>query len=301
MAVQNYLSFRDLEPARSVQLVAQALEAKRKGRDGGLPLRGRALALLFLKPSTRTRVSFEAGMAQLGGASVVLPPDATQLARGESVADTARAIGSMCDAVAIRVSEHGLLQDFAAHSPAPVINALTVLEHPCQVLADVMTFIELRGDIAGRRVAWIGDCNNVCRSWMLAAGAFGFTLAISCPPAYRDEDVGDYATLPGVAWEDDPAAAAADASCVVTDVWHSMGDDEKSKERRLRDFAPYSVTAELMAKARPDAVFMHCLPAHRGEEVAAEVLDGAQSVVWTEAENRMHAQKALLLELLGAG
>lgn len=297
MGVQHYLSFQDLAPARSAAVVAAALARKRGKGPADLPLQGKSLALLFLKPSTRTRISFEAGMAQLGGATLALAPDATQLARGESVSDTAKIIGSMCDAVAIRVAEHEVLQEFAAASAAPVINALTVLEHPCQVLADVMTFIELRGDIAGRRIAWVGDCNNVCRSWMRAAADFGFELAVACPESYRDNSEA-YGKLPAVAYASSPAAAVEGAACVVTDVWHSMGDDEQSKERRLRAFADYTVTAALMAQADKDAIFMHCLPAHRGEEVAAEVIDGESSAVWVEAENRMHVQKALLLELL---
>jgi ornithine carbamoyltransferase len=258
------------------------------------PLRDRTLAMVFEKASTRTRVSFEAGMNQLGGIAINLNRDDTQLSRGEPIEDVARVISRMVDVVMIRTFEQPIIERFAAHSRVPVINGLTNEYHPCQILADIYTFIEHRGSIEGKTVAWIGDSNNVCNTWLQAARVFGFAIRVSTPPGYEIErghpdarGNGHYASFA------DPMEACAGADLVTTDVWTSMGF-EAQNDRRRQDFARWKVDQAMMSRARPDALFMHCLPAHRGEEVAAEVLDGPQSVVWDEAENRLHAQKALL-------
>ncbi|HEV3238969.1 MAG TPA: ornithine carbamoyltransferase [Casimicrobiaceae bacterium] len=257
------------------------------------PLRDRTLAMVFEKTSTRTRVSFEAGMNQLGGIAINLNRDDTQLSRGEPIEDLARVVSRMVDVVMIRTFEQTLIERFAAHSRVPVINGLTNEYHPCQILADIYTWVEQRGSIAGKTVAWIGDGNNVCRTWLQAAPIFGFSVHISTPPGYEIQSgSGDGA---GGQWQyfADPRAACRGADLVTTDVWTSMGF-ETENDARKRAFADWMVDAPMMREAKPDALFMHCLPAHRGEEVAAEVIDGPQSVVWDEAENRLHAQKALL-------
>ena len=258
------------------------------------PLRDRTLAMVFEKASTRTRVSFEAGMNQLGGIAINLNRGDTQLSRGEPIEDLSRVISRMVDVVMIRTFEQAIIERFAAHSRVPVINGLTNEYHPCQILADVYTYVEHRGSISGKTVAWIGDANNVCNTWLQAAAIFGFKLHVSTPPGYALEPeragvdcTGRFEIFP------DPRAACRGADLVTTDVWTSMGF-EAENEARKRDFADWMVDARMMRQAKPDAVFMHCLPAHRGEEVAAEVIDGPQSVVWDEAENRLHAQKALL-------
>ena len=299
MAVRHFLRLLDLEPAELEALVARAIELKRLQREGAehRPLAGRVLAMLFEKSSTRTRVSFEAGMAQLGGHAIFLSPRDTQLGRGEPVADTARVLGRMADAIMARTYAHATLETLAAHAGVPVINGLSDRFHPCQLLADVQTYVEHRGSIAGRRVAWIGDGNNMCNSYIEAARQFGFELRIACPEGYEPERALLEENEDRVRLLRDPLEAAEGADLVVTDVWASMGQEEEQAQRR-RDFAAYQVTPEIMARARPDALFMHCLPAHRGEEVAAEVIDGPQSVVWDEAENRLHAQKALLERLM---
>jgi ornithine carbamoyltransferase len=255
------------------------------------PLRDRTLAMVFEKASTRTRVSFEAGMNQLGGIAINLTRGDTQLARGEPIEDVARVVSRMVDVVMIRTFEQSIIERFAAHSRVPVINGLTNEYHPCQILADIYTYVEHRGSIGGRTVAWIGDANNVCATWLQAAPIFGFNVRVSTPPGYR---------LPGQLLDarhcvycDDPAAAVEGADLVTTDVWTSMGFEAENEERK-RAFEDWRVDADLMRRAHPDALFMHCLPAHRGEEVDADVIDGPQSVVWDEAENRLHAQKALL-------
>ena len=267
-------------------------------REGTKPLLAeRVLTLIFEKPSTRTRVAFEAGMAQLGGQTIFLDTRNTQQARGESLADTARVIASMCDIVAIRAPLHTSIAEFSRHSKIPVINALSNREHPCQVLADIMTFEEMRGSIAGARIAWIGDLCNVSHSWIAAAGLFDFDLQLAIPAQFRQQAE---ALEPGrgrVAWAPDPITAATGADCVVTDVWTSMGDEDEELMRRDA-FAEFTVDAALMERAAPNAGFMHCLPCRRGEEVSAEVIDGKASWVWTEAENRLHSQKALILFLL---
>ena len=250
--------------------------------------------MVFEKASTRTRVSFEAGMNQLGGIAINLNRGDTQLSRGEPIEDVARVISRMVDVVMIRTFEQSIIERFAAHSRVPVINGLTNEYHPCQILADIYTYVEHRGSITGRTVAWIGDSNNVCNTWLQAAAIFGFTVHVSTPPGYEVErrrarlaDARHFETFA------DPMDACRGADLVTTDVWTSMGF-EAENEARKRAFADWMVDAEMMRQAKPDALFMHCLPAHRGEEVAAEVIDGPQSVVWDEAENRLHAQKALL-------
>jgi ornithine carbamoyltransferase len=258
------------------------------------PLRDRTLAMVFEKASTRTRVSFEAGMNQLGGIAINLNRGDTQLSRGEPIEDVARVISRMVDVVMIRTFEQAIIERFAAHSRVPVINGLTNEYHPCQILADIYTFIEHRGSIAGRTVAWIGDSNNVCSTWLQAAALFDFRVHVSTPPGYEVDAAraGLRDTSHHTAFAD-PLDACRGADLVTTDVWTSMGFEAENEARR-RAFAPWRVTPEMMRVAKPDALFMHCLPVHRGEEVAAEVIDGPQSVVWDEAENRLHAQKALL-------
>jgi ornithine carbamoyltransferase len=258
------------------------------------PLRDRTLAMVFEKASTRTRVSFEAGMNQLGGIAINLNRSDTQLARGEPIEDLSRVISRMVDVVMIRTFEQAIIERFAAHSRVPVINGLTNEYHPCQILADIYTYVEQRGSIAAKTVAWIGDANNVCNTWLQAAAIFGFKLNVSTPPGYELESeragVDSSGHLEVFA---DPRAACRGADLVTTDVWTSMGFEAENEERK-RAFARWMVDGAMMRQAKTDALFMHCLPAHRGEEVAAEVIDGPQSVVWDEAENRLHAQKALL-------
>jgi len=299
MTVQHFLTLDEFDSDALHALLKRAIELKRRHADGEMntPLRGRTLGMLFEKASTRTRVSFEAGMAQLGGHALFLSPGDTQLGRGETVEDTARVLSRMVDAIMIRNHSHAILERFAAHSRVPVINGLTDRFHPCQLLADMQTYAEHRGDIAGAKVAWIGDGNNMCHSYINAARIFGFQLAIASPVGF-EPDTDSLAQSGGAAERvDSPVAAASDADLVVTDTWTSMGD-EADHERRLAAFGDYQVNAALMANAKPDALFMHCLPAHRGEEVTDEVIDGPQSAVWDEAENRLHAQKALLERLL---
>ena len=262
------------------------------------PLAGKALALIFEKPSTRTRVSFEVGIRQLGGDAVVLEPSGTQLGRGETVADTARVLSRYVDAIVIRTVKEAHLLELAEHATVPVINGLTDRTHPCQLMGDVMTFEEHRGTIAGRTIAWCGDGNNMATSWIQAAVRFGFELRLACPePLSPPREVLDWAASEGgrVLVSSDMAEALQGADCVVTDVWVSMQDDDKRPEYRHNLLRSYQIDDAAMALAKPEAVFMHCLPAHRGEEVAASVIDGPQSVVWDEAENRLHAQKGILL------
>ena len=296
MSVRHFLTLADLSAPELERLLARAGALKQAPRAGA-SLAGRVMAMLFEKSSTRTRVSFEAGMAQLGGASMFLSPRDLQLDRGEPIEDTARVIGRMVDVVVIRAHRHETVERFARHSRVPVINALTDAHHPCQLLADLQTYIEHRGPIRGRVAAWVGDGNNVCRSWMQAATLLGFELRIAAPPGYGPEAAALAEAGPQVRAVATPREAVAGADVVITDTWASMGQ-EHERARRMKAFAGYQVDAALMAQAAPDALFMHCLPAYRGVEVAAEVLDGPQSVVWDEAENRLHAQKALLELLL---
>ncbi len=256
--------------------------------------------MIFEKPSTRTRVSFDVAMRQLGGQTIVLNHTDLQLGRGESIADTARVMSRYVDAVMMRANSHTSLVEFATHASIPVINGLTDLSHPCQVMADIMTFEENQGVIEGRTIAWVGDGNNVATSWMHAAAKFGFKLRIACPGQLRpDKKVIDAARQSGADVEvtDDPATAVAGSDCVVTDTWVSMGDTDEGYRRQL--LGAYAVDSDLMKRAAKGAIFMHCLPAYRGHEVSAEVIDGAQSVVFDEAENRLHAQKAILAWCLG--
>jgi ornithine carbamoyltransferase len=270
--------------------------------SGEQPLAGKMLAMIFDKPSTRTRVSFDVAMRQLGGDTIVLTGQEMQLGRGETIADTARVLSRYVDAIMIRTLEHETLMELAAHAAVPVINGLTRQSHPCQVLADVMTFEEHRGSIRGKTVAWTGDANNVLASWMQAAERFDFRLNIATPPELGPKKwLIDWIKTTGAAVRvgHDPDDAVSEADCVVTDTWVSMGDRNGSRRHNL--LKPFQVNAELMAKAKPDAIFMHCLPAHRGEEVTDEVIDGPQSVVFDEAENRLHAQKGILAWCFHAG
>ena len=261
------------------------------------PLEDRTLVMIFEKPSTRTRLSFEAGMQQLGGNAIFLNTSDSQLGRGEPVADAAQVISRMSDLVMIRTFDQSIIECFAQNSRVPVINGLTNEHHPCQILADIFTFIEHRGDIHGTTVAWIGDVNNMCRTWMQAAELFGFRLNISAPKEY-DEGLSQGEGLPDCCQFFSSALEAAKGSdLVTTDVWTSMGFEQEN-QRRLQAFSNWQVTPQVMDQANSDAVFMHCLPAHRGEEVSAEVIDGPKSVVWEEAENRLHVQKALMEFLL---
>lgn len=299
MALRHFLTLMDLSPAELRSLIERAIVLKKMRNANVLyePLKNKVLGMVFEKSSTRTRVSFEAAMTYFGGSAIFLSPRDTQLGRGEPVEDTARVLSSMVDVIMIRTYAHDIIERFAAYSRVPVINALTDQWHPCQLLADMQTWVEQRGDIAGKTVAWIGDGNNMCNTYINAARQFDFHLRIASPKGYEpDKEIlkssGTHITLVS-----DARSAAKNADLIVTDTWTSMGWEEE-QEKRLRDFAAYQVNAEIMAHANPDALFMHCLPAHRGEEVSAEVIDGAQSVVWDEAENRMHAQKALLELLL---
>ncbi len=293
---QHFLQFKDFSRQDFDYLFERTRWIKERFKRYELyqPLRDRMLAMVFEKASTRTRVSFEAGMSQLGGAAINLNRGDTQLGRGEPIEDVARVISRMVDVVMIRTFEQTLIEKFAAHSRVPVINGLTNEYHPCQILADIYTFVEHRGSIAGKTVAWIGDSNNVCNTWLQAATILDFNLHVSTPPGYEveEERAGIYNADHYESFAD-PMDACRGADLVTTDVWTSMGF-EAENEARQRAFADWMVDAEMMRQAKPDALFMHCLPAHRGEEVAAEVIDGPQSVVWDEAENRLHAQKALL-------
>ncbi|MBA2409949.1 MAG: ornithine carbamoyltransferase [Gammaproteobacteria bacterium] len=297
--VRHFLKLLDCSGEELRAMVRRATALKEIQRRGEIfePLKNKTLGMVFEKSSTRTRVSFEVGMAQFGGHALFLSPRDTQLGRGEPIKDSARVLSRMVDGILIRTYQHEKVEEFAAFSRVPVINGLTDRYHPCQLLADMQTWFEHRGDICGRTVAWIGDGNNMCNSYINAARQFDFTLRIACPREY-DPDAGTLAAA-GARVEiiRDARAAAEGADLVVTDVWASMGQEEEQSKRALA-FADYQVTAEVMAGARKDALFMHCLPAHRGEEVAEAVLEGSQSVVWDEAENRLHAQKALLEFLL---
>jgi ornithine carbamoyltransferase len=268
---------------------------KKKGATAEKPLTGKVLAMIFEKPSTRTRVSFDVAMRQLGGQTLFMNETDSQLGRGETIADTARVLSRYVDAIMIRTNDPEKLEELAEYASVPVINGLTDRSHPCQIMADVMTFEEHRGPIRGRTVAWVGDGNNVAASWIQAAAPFDFLMRLGCPEQLAPaRDIVAWAQKNGGAIDvsTDAAAAVKEADCVVADTWVSMGD--KEAENRHNMLKPYQVDKALMARAKPDAIFMHCLPAHRGEEVTAEVIDGAQSVVWDEAENRLHAQKGIL-------
>jgi len=296
---RHFLTLNDLSGAELKQLIQRAIELKKMQHERVIfePLKNRVLGMIFDKSSTRTRISFETGMAHFGGSSIFLSPRDTQLGRGEPIADSARVISRMVDCIMIRTHSHDNITQFAKNSQVPVINALTDDFHPCQLLADMQTFWEHRGDIQGKRIVWIGDGNNMCHSYINAACLLDFELVVACPEGYEPdallvEKAGSRLTV-----LNDAKIAAKDADLVVTDVWASMGQEEEQKKRELA-FNGYQVNGELMSLAASDALFMHCLPAHRGEEVSAGVIDHPDSVVWDEAENRLHAQKALLEFLL---
>jgi ornithine carbamoyltransferase len=300
MAIRHFLTLKDLSTAELHQVIELAMEmkaAKRENRQGPI-FAGKVLGMIFEKSSTRTRVSFEAGMAQLGGDALFLSPNDTQLGRGEPVEDSARVISRMVDIVMIRTFDHSTVETFAQYSKVPVINALTDDYHPCQLLADIQTFTEHRGSVQGKTVAWIGDGNNMCNSWINAAMQFDFKLHIACPAGYEPSaelvaQAGDHVMV-----TNNPVIAATGADLVTTDVFASMGQEDEQQER-LEKFAGFQVNHKLMSHAADNALFMHCLPAHREEEVSTELLeDETISVVWDEAENRLHAQKALMVFLL---
>jgi ornithine carbamoyltransferase len=300
MTLQHYLQFSDLTADEYAWLFARAAEIKKKFKayEKYHPLADRTLAMIFEKASTRTRVSFEAGMYQMGGSVLNLTTGDSQLGRAEPIEDTARVISRMVDIVMIRTFGQDRIEKFAQYSRVPVINGLTNEFHPCQILADIFTYIEHRGSIKGRTVAWVGDGNNMANTWLQAAELLGFTVHLSTPTGYEVDQ-----TIAGIRSSDsykvfkDPMEACRGADLVTTDVWTSMGYEAENAER-LKAFADWCVDTEMMRAATPEALFMHCLPAHRGEEVEAEVIDGPQSVVWDEAENRMHVQKALMEYLL---
>lgn len=300
MSARHFLTLMDFSGSELGLVVARACELKaevKAGRRSDM-FRNKTLAMIFDKSSTRTRVSFEAAMTQCGGNAIFLQPGATHLGRGEPVEDTARVMSRMVDAVVIRTVDHDMVETFAKFSRVPVINGLTDDYHPCQLLADIQTYQEQRGDIGGRTVAWIGDGNNVCHSWMNAAHRFDFSLRVATPEGYAPNAAVLDATRAQVEYCADPRVAVRDADVVVTDTWVGMGQ-EKESSKRLAEFSGYRVDQSIMQLAKPDALFMHCLPAYRGYEVTQEVLEGEQSVVWDQAENRLHAQKALLEFLFG--
>lgn len=299
MSTQHFLTLLDFDAADLDKLIDRAIELKRQhaAGDQGPQFPGKVLAMIFAKSSTRTRVSFEAGMAQLGGHAMFLSPRDTQLGRGEPIEDSARVISSMVDLVMIRTYEHEIVERFASHSRVPVINALTDDYHPCQLLADMQTYREHRGSIQGRTVCWLGDGNNMCNSYINAARQFDFRLRIACPEGFEPDTGLLHANANRVEILRDPREAAKGADLLVTDVWASMGQEEEQAERAAV-FAPYQLNESLMALVAEDALYMHCLPAHRGEEISAGLMDASESVIWDEAENRLHAQKALLESLL---
>jgi ornithine carbamoyltransferase len=307
-ALRHFLDLNELPLAELREVLAASLAMKAKlkaqqsgGKEADKPLKNKTLAMIFEKPSTRTRVSFDVGMRQLGGEVIMLTGAEMQLGRGETIADTARVLSRYVDIIMIRILNHDALLELAAHATVPVINGLTRRSHPCQVMADVMTFEEHRGPIQGHTVAWTGDDNNVLASWAHAAERFKFKLNVATPPELApNKTMRDWikATQAPIVLGNDPEAAVRGADCVVTDTWFSMGD--KDGEHRHNLLKPYQVNARLMSLAKPDALFMHCLPAHRGDEVTDEVIDGPQSVVFDEAENRLHVQKGILAWCLDA-
>ena len=299
MAFRHFLTLQDLSKQELQQLLKRAIELKTAHKNGTAkqPFSGKVLAMIFEKSSTRTRVSFEAGMAQLGGSALLLSPNDTQLGRGESIEDSARVISRMVDIIMIRTFGHDKIEKFAEYSSVPVINALTDDYHPCQLLADMQTYIEHRGSIKGKRVVWFGDGNNMCQSYMNAADMLDFELIIACPEGFEPcsnllEKFSDRVSI-----ERDPVAAVSGADLVVTDTWASMGQEEE-KQIREKAFAGFQVNEEIMSLAAEDALFMHCLPAYRGLEISETIMESKWSVVWDEAENRLHAQKALVEFLL---
>jgi ornithine carbamoyltransferase len=297
MKPRHFTSLLDLTDEEFRSLIRRAIELKNHRDPNYQPLKGQVLAMIFEKSSTRTRVSFESGMSHFGGSAIFLSPRDTQLGRGEPLQDSAKVISSMVDCIMLRTNKHETVKTFAQFSRVPVINGLTDQEHPCQLLADMQTFFELRGDIKGKTVVWIGDGNNMCHSYIHAAMLLDFKLHIASPPAYRPLPEIVAAGGERIRIFDTAIEAARGADLCVTDVWASMGQEQEQNQREIA-FKNYQINQDIMNAAHPDALFMHCLPAHRGEEVSAEVIDGPQSVVFEEAENRLHAQKALLEFLL---
>jgi ornithine carbamoyltransferase len=299
MALRHFLTLTDCSSEELLHIIHRGIEMKKNLAAIRVqePFKNHVLGMLFEKASTRTRVSFEAGMIQLGGHAMFLSPQDTQLGRGEPIEDSAKVLSSMLDIIMIRTFGHERIEEFAKYSTVPVINGLTDDHHPCQLLADIQTYIEHRGSIKGKKVAWIGDGNNVCQSYILAAERFDFQLHIACPDGFEPEDDLVEAHSDRVIVCHSPKEAVHQADLIVTDVWVSMGQEEE-KSARKKVFGNFQVNEELMLEAKPDALFMHCLPAHRGEEVSENMLNHPQSVVWDEAENRMHAQKALIEFLL---
>ncbi len=295
MTVRHFLTLQDLTPAELNAIMHRGIELKSMQKSGEIfdPLKNQTLAMIFEKSSTRTRISFETGMTQLGGHALFLSSRDTQLGRGEPIKDSARVISSMVDGIMIRTFGHDIVSTFAQYSSVPVINALTDDFHPCQLLADMQTYQEHRGSIQGKTVTWIGDGNNMCHSYINAAIQYDFKLRIACPEGYDPKIELVNANKDRVEIVRNTLDAAEHSDLIVTDVWASMGQEEEQKLRE-KAFANYQVNKQVMQQANPDALFMHCLPAHRGEEVTAEVIDAKDSIVWDEAENRLHAQKALL-------
>lgn len=297
MKTRHFISLLDLSPQELHALIKRAIELKKNTEDTGDLLKTKVLGMFFEKSSTRTRVSFEVGMAQFGGSAIFLSPRDTQFGRGEPIEDSARVMSSMVDCVMLRTDKHSTILKFAEYSDVPVINGLSDLLHPCQLLADMQTFFELRGNIEGKKIAWIGDGNNMCHSYINAARQLKFDLHISTPKDYQPDKEIVAAAGDSIKLFESAEEAAYRVDLIVTDVWASMGH-ESEKAKRLSAFEGYQVNKQLMGMAKESALFMHCLPAHRGEEVSAEVIDGPQSAVWQEAANRLHSQKALLEFLL---
>ena len=302
---KDFLSFNDIDEHELESIIADAMRLKRLKSAGTAHefLRGKSLGMIFEKASTRTRVSFEVGMTDLGGHALFLNPQDMQLGRGEEVRDTARVLARYVDAVMIRAYKHANIEEFARHSTVPVVNGLSDIQHPCQVLADIMTLTERFRDLRDLRLAWIGDGNNVCNSWILSSALTGMEIVIASPPGYQPEDaLVNQAQAAGgrITIVTDPEEAVRDADVLYTDIWVSMGDEQERAER-LKALKDYTIDSRLLAQAPPDALVMHCLPAHRGEEITDEVMEGPQSIVWDQAENRLHAQKALLVRLLAGG
>lgn len=296
---RHFLTLLDFSPAELNDMIERAIAMKQAHKSGAdqRHFPGKVLGMIFAKSSTRTRVSFEAGMAQLGGHAMFLSPTDTQLGRGEPIEDSARVISSMVDIVMIRTFGHDIVETFAAHSSVPVINALTDDYHPCQLLADMQTYVEHRGSIAGKVVTWVGDGNNMAQSYINAARQFDFELRIACPEGYEPSPALVEANRDRVSIVRDPVIAAEGADLLVTDVWASMGQEQEQQVREAA-FDGYQLNEELLSRAASDALYMHCLPAHRGEEISSGLMDAADTVIWNEAENRLHAQKALMETLL---
>ena len=297
--IKHFINFDDLSLKELQGIIDQAISLKKEHKSGQIndTLKNKTLAMIFDKSSTRTRVSFEAGMTQLGGQSLFLSEKDIQLGRGEPITDSAIVISSMVDAVMLRLSSHEDIIEFSKHSSKPVINALSDESHPCQILADLMTYQEMNGSIKNKKIAWIGDGCNVCQTYMQAAGIFDFELSISTPKEYEPSELFIENYKKNINFYSDPLMACENADIIVTDVWTSMGQESEKKQRELA-FTGFQVDQNMMNQAKKDAIFMHCLPAYREKEVSSEVIDGNQSVVWSEAENRLHVQKSLLLYLI---